>query len=542
MAPAWLPYPTSNDMIVSHQSEALLDICRYRKGASFRTSSVMSSQWPASKLNLKSVIAPLLMAGGVPSPRYYFKAIISVPGPDEETFGYNSFFRSFLRKLLNDDDSPPPNEPFLLRQDKLNDSQCLSTCIRLVQGRALLTENESALAATAENIDGVLFLMAEPTVVGTSKERLNRLLGKFVKSQLPIVVLNVGSAINPDTLRVDLGLDSLEEEQEIGPSSVQVLDNKYSLDRSLQSALMFLAAQTKVPYPTLRARSIGSVLAEGVGDCFWKRLEINASVNPSVREVTANYGSIVVAIYNEAVDRVAGICAPDYSEYLDFPAEFRSMMADQSPAICPIKTYSQFAADWRSPERRSKVTELCVSLKLPQSHQLENRADDVRPIVERLREYVSQIFDKDAADVVLLRIIEAQGPAADGKLEWLDALRIITGHLLRQRLHEAGTDSDSECVYDEEEMKRFLQFPWWLQTAIMKRKFQRESDSTDPAVKRRRMPESQQCQSTDIEAVIERANASLAKAEQFTRNFKRNKAMVESITSKYEQHLQNILL
>lgn len=532
-APNWMPSVSIQDQVdclkLPKQEENLKYKERYLSG---RPVSLDLSSYTGQPVSVVRSVGCSLMNIDMPErvQRYYWKAIISIPGTNEEKVGFHEYVLRWLRNSLDYSSDRP--DCFYFKEGDIDHLHSICISLRLLVGKELMQENKSLMKSNSENVEGLVFIMSEEGETVDARRRLKALLYAFRKKPINLVVMNVSSAVRREDLIENLELQFLKESGEIKDFTVLSSIERSALKPAIEKSLLTLSMDYAVPYKHLKMQPLTDILRETVGSPFWKRLEMNSQVNPITSDLSHRWSQLV-SIYNEGVSKLDEIFCGDWHQNgLDFSPEFR----DSLPNSPLVSNFPYFPADWNTVKLQNTLRNFIKSLHLSAFEKSDS--DNASEVLQNLQQYLSGLFgDHEATRVFwsVVRIIqEKKDPSV--RPNWMKPIELIVNNLLEKRLRDYE-NLPARVVYDEEKLKSYLNFPWWLQNKIMKRRFEYDVETVVSPPKKLRYS----ADLDDLNGVLLRAKKALERAEVITTNFNESKQTLLNVSQNYDLRLSKIM-
>lgn len=530
MAPLWMPTTGGIELESRHQQSTLTDLARYRLG---QPTPLQLPQVRSEKIDIEKLIAKLLALNSPQHSQLLFHVVISIPGPQEGTFGCCAYLQRWFREHLNA--SEENDQPLIIREVALNAFQTVAICIRLVVGCECRQEDGNCLPRTDDHLDGIILYLSEDGNSQMNRRRLYNLLDKHRRREVPVAVLNMDTYQEEEKIMIKLGMD----DDRIGSVLVDPKTERRLMRESLEEAISFLADHYSIPNSNLRSMELINLVTSALGESMWMRLSINSTVNAATDEIL-RHGHLVTEIYNEAVDRVVELCAGDYSECAEVPQELRRFISRNSLEVS--NNYCHFPPQWRSSSRQRVVKRFLESLKVNKFPQVRINNESFEPVDTLLEYLIGMFISKDKAQNVIFQMV--QGLRNHDK-NWVKPMQILTRELFVEKWRQAQQGREQVpqvVVYDDNLFSKYQDTPWWLQSTVLKRRFEIEPDPEVTKHKRRRITPEPQLTMSGLDDILDRANKCVERAERITLNFKQNKHALDKISSKYDDRLSQLTM
>lgn len=570
--PSWLPNETINEQVehYSHplQNDNLLDMKRYISGNPI---DIKLPDNITSRIDLLKLIKSKLFKKeyrnriGLLTNHVYWKVTISIPYKNEESCaGFFSYIDKWLGNifLCNQNELLDHHYLYLEKYRQANSTETLVSCIRKLRGCQLINEkNDKYDNAARDSSNGVIFIL-QPTKMSVSKKRLAKLMETAdVWGPVPLAIIVYNSSRRPEVDDTEmcnlLKLGDLLVDNKI--SDYKIFQNR-NLRSNVEDALKYLSDNYCVEFD-LEMQKKTSFVSSTLGEEIWNSLRISAANNHVFMEISYDI-NLIINIYNEAIERVINIVMHDFSNYPEFPVEFRDLVPE---SVYDIKLdYEHFPEDWKDPERQKEFQEFFKTLKLQQVKDPNWRDISTWQDLEKMLKVLIHSNVGASSDKTIYKVINyiSQHYSSDSddgfpvhklnRISWIDIVRILAIESLNRKWNtkEKGDyPLPDEIIYNKTEYDSFIQSPWWLRDEILitnhpKRTLENLNKTTEVITMRAEAvrngePEIKKLKFSkeDIESIIEQGYSSLKKADEKLLKYKHSAKESRETSKEFEIRL-----
>lgn len=418
--PVWIESErTRADLSVPQQNVALSHRQRYRQGVA---PSIVLPRRRERPIDVCSLV--LDCSPPVPRMNLFWKCLLSIP---DEKSTEESRVRKWITGLFQRRAAPSTDVFFCERLR--GSSKSAAVCLRLLQGPKLIDTSLNS-PATSDQLHGthaVIFFASNSEPIAEAHSRLARLQSLNVPIK-HVVRHNLSPHIS--TLR---------------QFTVNALNH-----------LIHTTLANSIPADLLVQRSTDFLL-QTLGDQFWFNLRQSAASNPALNSVMRDPVA-VVAIYNEAIEKLIQIVRLDHKSRPDFPGELRQFVP--STQINVPSTLEYFPSDWKDQHHTDQLCKFftCLQLTAPSFPQCQTSED----LLQSMHDYCALQSDPNIAD----QIIRSLDPTADPPAITVQFAQIGPARLSYARLshyfNKMVQQIPAHIVYHASELRSFCHQPWWL--------------------------------------------------------------------------------
>lgn len=420
--PLWIePQRTRADLSVPQQHVALSHRQRYRQGVA---PSIVLPQHRERPIDVCSIVLHC-----TPPPQrmhLYWKCLLSIPS---EQHRGESRMHKWLQRLFQRRAAPTP-DVFFCEKLRAPDKSA-AVCLRLLLGTELI-DSQLGTPAAADALRGshaIIFYASHSEPIADAHSRLARLQ----RLNVPIKHVVRHNLSSPHIAKLrQCTLDALQH-------------------------LVQLSLRTAIPLELHIQRSTDFLL-QTLGDQFWFTLRQSAASNPALATAMRDPRA-VVAIYNEAIDKLIQIVREDHSASADFPDELRKFVPNIQ--INVPSTLEFFPHGWKNAIHAEQLVTFFAYLKLTAPAAFSPNLNSTADLLSTIYDYCAQQSDTNIAQQIIASIDAVDPSTIIRQFASIGPTRLSYARLSHY-FNKLGDRLPSHIVYTASMLHAFCHQPWWL--------------------------------------------------------------------------------